>query len=291
MMKYTKTLIFTFLIMVINRSTSLVLASTPENHVSSSMDIYHPNHQDQQHPNDHDHLNILVARYLMMPQKHMEIQRKISESFQHRHDSFTTTTTIMTNNHNPIPTTRLVSSSSYRNLALSTACQNELNQIIAANITLPGLVNNLNITQQPDVDQYCSTNLPKRTITCNYRNLFNDTIQPYSDACQGAGGVIQTFRVTITVDDIAVGGNPVKVVFENVPSCIGPSCKRDEYIDYVQELLDMESSLILGYSVEFSAGYKKASMLGGVGGGRGEGSGGGVLVLLWMGVVLGASCW
>lgn len=144
-----------------------------------------------------------------------------------------------------------------RQLELSDKCQQELRQIEAANITLPIADNAtiFNITDS-DVEKFCSTNIQRRTITCDYTELFNNSIAEFREACQNAGGVIDNFRMKIFFDDFTVaGGEPVTVVFNNVPSCIGPSCDRDEYIQYVQVFLDQQqnsSSVVYGYTVEFS---------------------------------------
>lgn len=153
---------------------------------------------------------------------------------------------------------------SHRQLELSEECQQELNQIAAANITLSVVDETtiFNITES-DVEKFCSTNIQKRTITCDYTKLFNsNNTEVFRASCQSAGGVIDYFKMKIFLDDLTFAdadSSPVTIVFNNIPSCIGPSCDRKEYIDYVQLLLDDQqgnsSSVLDGYSIEFSAGY------------------------------------
>lgn len=170
-----------------------------------------------------------------------------------------------------------------RQLELSQECQQELSQIEAANITLvPAVAANntalFNITQS-DVEKFCSTNLQKRTVTCDYTDLFNTSVDSFRESCQNVGGVIDNFRMKIFFDDFTFAGEPLTIVFNNIPSCIGPSCDRDEYIDYVQEVILVQqqnssstSGIYGGYSIEFSAGYHGRT--------KAVAGGGGTIVLL-----------
>jgi hypothetical protein len=83
----------------------------------------------------------------------------------------------------------------------------------------------------------------------------------------------------IFFDDFTFAGEPLTIVFNNIPSCIGPSCDRDEYIEYVQEVILVQqqnssttSGIYGGYSIEFSAGCHGRT--------KAVAGGGGTIVLL-----------
>jgi len=159
-----------------------------------------------------------------------------------------------------------------RALEVSEQCLQELRQIEAANITLSVDTENfLNISPQSDIDieQYCDIKIQKGTITCNYGELLNgNNIQSFSKSCKSAGGVVDNFRIKIFIDDIE--HDPLTIIFNGIPSCVGPSCARDEYVEYVQLFLDnitspddtgndtSAASLYSPLDIEFSsAGYIK----------------------------------